>query len=129
MVLYFGISPVHWRSLKLPCVVKSVTAAEYVAASMTSDEICVIRVLLQELGYNLSVTSLNVDNSACKTILESGKVDGKTKYLAVHWHCVRERIEQGVIAVEWVPTEENVADVFTKPVVLQTFCKFREDLC
>jgi hypothetical protein len=78
----------------LPCVVKSVTASEYVAASLTSDEIVVLSILMQEFGYVLPATPLMVDNSACRALLESGKVDGKTKYLAVHWHCVRERVNQ-----------------------------------
>jgi hypothetical protein len=129
MVMYFGSFPAHWRSLKLPCVVKSVRASEYVAASLTSDEIVELQALLKEFGYQVLAATLMVDNSACRALLESGKVDGKTKYLAVHWHCVRERFDQGVVSIEWIPTGENVSDLFTKAVVPQTFCKFREALC
>jgi hypothetical protein len=88
----------------LPCVVRSVTASEYVAASLTSNEIAVLLVLLKDFGYQVSATPLMVDNSACRAILESRKVDGQTKYSVLHWHCVRERVEQGILFVEWIPT-------------------------
>jgi hypothetical protein len=126
---FFGLSPVNWRSVKLPCVVKSLTATEFVAASLTSDEIAVLQALLKEFGYQVSATRLMVENSACRAVLEGGTVDGKTKHLTVHWHCVRERVDQGVLSIEWIPTGENVADLFTKAVVPQTCCKFREALC
>ena len=66
-----------------------------------------------------------VDNSAAVSLLESGKVDGKTKYLAVHWHCVRERVETNLIKVDWVATDNNVADLFTKSLSKPKLQQFR----
>jgi hypothetical protein len=90
-VAFFKDSPILWRSAKLGTIVNSANAAEYVAASLASDEVMFLRSLLSEFGYKLPPTPFFVDNSAAVGILKSGKVDGKTKHLAVHWHCVPER--------------------------------------
>jgi hypothetical protein len=71
-------SSVLWRSVKLPIVVKSATAAEYVAASLASDEVVYMRSVATELGLTLSPVPLLVDSSAAVSILQSGKVDSKT---------------------------------------------------
>jgi hypothetical protein len=78
-----------------------------------------------ELGFKLPRTPMYVDNTAAVAILQSGKVDAKTKYFAVHWHCVHELQEDKVISVEWVGTDENVADMFTKPVDSPKLSKVR----
>jgi hypothetical protein len=91
-VALFKDSPILWRSAKLGSIVKNANAAEYVAASLASDEVMLfLRSLLSEFGYKLPPTPFFVDNSAAVGILKSGKVDGKIKHLAVHWHCVPER--------------------------------------
>jgi hypothetical protein len=65
------------------------------------------------------------------TILVVNKVyrlDFKTKYLSIHWHCAKECRLRGMIAAEWVPTEENVADVLTKLLRGQDFVKHHSAL-
>jgi hypothetical protein len=126
-VFYMG-SPILWRSVKMPTIVKSATSGEYVAASMASDEVVFCRNLLREFGLTLPSTVLHVDNSAAVNILESGKVDLKTKYLAVHWHLVRERHEENIVQVEWVATDNNTADLFTKPLGPQKLRKFSDEM-
>jgi hypothetical protein len=125
IVLFYRGSLVLWRSVKLGTIVKSATSAEYVAASLTSDEVVFVRSILAELGHALSPTLMLVDDSAAVSLLDSGKVDGKTKYLAVHWHCVRERVCTGIIDVKCVSTDQNLAYLFTKPLAAPKLRKFR----
>jgi hypothetical protein len=124
MVVFFLGSAILWKSVKTPSVVKSASSGEYVAASMTSDQMVFCRGLLNEFGYELPPTRLMVDNSAAVGILQSDKVDSMTKYLAVHWHCIRERHLECILEIDWVPTDENVADMFTKPLCTQKLAKF-----
>ena len=38
----------------------------------------------------------------------------RTKHIEIEYHYVRELIEDGVIELEYCPTEDNCADIFTK---------------
>jgi hypothetical protein len=114
VVVIWQHSLLLWRSVKLPDIVKSTTSAEYVAASMASDEIVFIRNLLFQLGVLMSPTVLYVDNSAAESILKYPKADHKTKYLALHWHFVHERVFRKDLELEWIQSDDNVSDMFTK---------------
>jgi hypothetical protein len=96
-----------------------------VASSLASDELQFLRILLSEFGYELPPTLCYVHTSAAVTILQIGPVDAKTKYLAVHWHCVRKRLYFRIIGVSWVRTGGNVAYMFPQPVDPQTFSRCR----
>jgi hypothetical protein len=128
MAVFYTVSPLLWRSVKMPTIVKSATSGEYVAASMASDEIVFCMNFLMEFGFSLPATVLHVDNSAAMNILESGKVVLKTKYLAVHWHSVRERHEEDIIQVEWVATDDGIAGLFTKTLGPQKLRKFSDEM-
>jgi hypothetical protein len=51
----------------------------------------------------------------------------KTKYLAVHYHYVREKIEWGEIEDNWLGTSQNVAD--TNALVPAVHDALRDQLC
>jgi hypothetical protein len=74
--------------VKLSIVMKDVTAAEYVASSLASDKVQFLPILLSEFGNDLSTATFYVDNSAAVIILQSGRVDAKTKYRSERWHCL-----------------------------------------
>ena len=38
----------------------------------------------------------------------------RTKHIDIQWHWIRERVEEGSITFNYVPTTEMVADVLTK---------------
>jgi hypothetical protein len=67
------------------------------------------------------------EDHAVQNILVNPLVDHKTKYLAVHYHYVREKIERGEIEDNWLATSQNVAD--TKAVVPAVHEALRDQLC
>jgi hypothetical protein len=123
IAVLYGKSLSLWRSVKMLDIAKATTAAEYIAASMASDEVMFTRSMLSELGMLVPITDLHVDNNAATMILEKPRVDHKTKYLGLHWHYVQERVSRNEIRVVWVPTNENTADLFTKSLGGQLFKK------
>jgi hypothetical protein len=114
IAVLYSKSLLLWRSVKMLDIAKSTTTAEYIAASMASDEVMFTQSILSELGMLVPTTDLYVDNNAATMILERPRVDHKTKYLGLHWHYVQERVSGNEIRVVWVPTNENTADLFTK---------------
>jgi hypothetical protein len=75
--------------------------------------------LLVDLGLSAIPVLLRQDNQATARSLVNPIEDGKTKYLQIHFHYVRERIAMGDIKVEWVSTSQMLADMFTKALGLQ----------
>ena len=52
----------------------------------------------------------------------------KTKHIEIDYHFVRERVAQKLLDVQFVPTEDQVADGFTKPLQVRQLQAFKRNL-
>lgn len=117
---------IYWKSRKQGSVTKSSTAAEYVALSELVSEVKVIKNLLLDFNVNIEKPiSIYVDNSGAISIAKSGNLTKNSKYIEVHFHFVNESYEKGIINIEKVDSEENLADILTKALGRVKFEKFR----
>jgi uncharacterized protein with FMN-binding domain len=67
------------------------------------------------------------DNLSTIQLLNSGNADRfKSKHINVRYFYAKEHIKSGRISIDYLPTEDMIADFFTKPLVAKKFDKFRE---
>lgn len=94
----------------------STAEAEFIAAAMGVKEALWARKLLAELCGFAPVVPLRVDNQSAITVITQPTAgqNGKTKHIDVQFHFVRERCQRGELNVQFVPTESQLADMFTK---------------
>jgi hypothetical protein len=45
----------------------------------------------------------------------------KTKHIPIKYHFLREQVNDKIVKLEYVPTKEQIADIFTKPLPRDTF--------
>ena len=72
--------------------------------------------LLLELDKYEHLIVLNTDSEGSLTLLRNPKFHAHTKHINIKIHWLREVISSGDVSVYWIKGEENVADVFTKPL-------------
>lgn len=122
-----GSAVVSWRSAKQGSVALSSTEAEVVAASYAACEAVYLRALLLDLGFEQTeATELGVDNQGAVHIAKNaGASHTRMKHVARRHFFVRELVADGTITVKFVPTDANVADLFTKPLSAKRFVELR----
>jgi histone deacetylase 1/2 len=52
----------------------------------------------------------------------------RTKHIEVRYHFLRDNVEKGIIVLSHVPTQDQLADIFTKPLDQATFVRLRGEL-
>ena len=52
----------------------------------------------------------------------------RTKHLNIKYHHFREEVRKGTISIYPTRTEDQIADIFTKPLPEAPFMKFREKM-
>jgi hypothetical protein len=69
------------------------------------------------------------DNKSTIQLAEKGKsTSERTKHINVRFFFVHDRMESGEIELEYMPTEDMVADILTKPLQGAQFEKLRDAL-
>lgn len=112
-----GDSLLSWKTKKQPTISLSSAEAEYRAMAKTTCEIVWLRGLLRDLEVQVrGPTRLFCDNDAAIKLASNPIVHERTKHIEVDCHFTREKIQQGMIETQGIGTEEQLADVFTKPL-------------
>ena len=118
-----------WGSRKQKCVTLSTMEAEYIALSDTAVEVRWARNLLGELEYQQDgPTQIFGDNVAANILTKRPGITRKAKHIEVKYHHIRECVVEGVVRVDHVPTEHNIADIFTKALARDRFNYLREQM-
>ena len=114
-ILYLNGVPISWRSKSKKGVNMSSTDAEYVAVSELLKSIKFVVKLLGELGINVELPiKIYMDNLGAIHLVNNRKTGNRTKHIDITHHFIREYIEDGVVEIVFVRSEENDSDVFTK---------------
>jgi histone deacetylase 1/2 len=107
----------------------STTEAELVALTELALQVKWLRNLLTEdIQVPFQVTPLLCDNSSTVTLAKDPISSYRTKHIEVRYRKVQELVESKEVQVKWIPTDEQMADVFTKPLPRPAFNKFKKQL-
>ena len=87
------------------------------------------RCLLADLGVGRhSSTIIYTDCPSTLAVARNLVFHACTKHIDVHYHYVRERLSSGKISLDYVPTQENIANLFTKVLPNEKFEAFHKAL-
>ena len=120
---------ISWFSRKQYCVALSIAETKYVAACSTSCEVVWLRKLLSDLFYlQLDATCIYCDNQSCVKLSENPVFHDKSKHIEIKYHYTKDMVQRGAVELQYVGTNEQIADVLMKPLAKVKFEYFRENL-
>ena len=126
---FLGKKCVSWLSKKQDSVSLSTAEAEYVAATSACTQVIWMRRQLLDMVDEVRLPiSIMCDNQSAIGLGKNPIQHSRSKHIDIRYHFLKEKVEEGVILMEYVPTEEQVADIFTKPLPTATFEKHRLSL-
>ena len=126
-VFRFRGGAVSWSSKRQPIVTLSTTEAEYVAGTQAAKEAIWLRRLIGEITTPFTrPTPLFCDNNGARSLAKDDAIfHPRTKHIDIRFHFIRETVENRHISVIHIPSNENIADIFTKALArakFQPFC-------
>ena len=128
-VIYLCGAAISWRSKGQKSVSLSSTEAEYIAILEVAMEILYIAGILKFLGVKIKYPiEVNVDNIGAVYLAKNATTGNRTKHIDTRYHFVREYIEDGIVKVIFVRSENNDVDIFTKNVNTATFNKLAKNI-
>ena len=110
-----GSSLISWRSKKQSVVAHSSTEAEYRALADATSELLWLRWLLADMGaLQTTSTPIHCDNRSAIHIAHNDVFHERTKHIEIDCHFIRHHLQQSVLHLLSVSSEDQLADVFTK---------------
>jgi hypothetical protein len=125
---FLGRSLVSWSSKKQTFVALSTAEAEYVAAGQCCAQLLWMRQTLWDFGYNLSKVQLLCDNESAIRLADNPVEHSRTKHIDIRHHFLRDYQQRGDINIYHISTENQLVDIFTKPLDEKRFCRLRSEL-
>jgi hypothetical protein len=131
--------PVLWVSKLQSEIALSTAEAEYIAMSQALRETIPLMNLMKETNVVFPlhipkpkfVIKVHEDNQSCIAMANNPKFTPRTKHIAIKYHHFRKHVttpsnKQGFIEIVYCSTNEQIADIFTKPTPDDVFWKLRK---
>ena len=83
---------------------------------------------LKDYGINMKHVPLYCDNESTIKIADNPVQHSKTKHIQIRHHFLRDHVLKGDISIDHASTEDQLADIFTKPLDDKRFSKLQCEL-
>ena len=105
----------------------STCEAEYTALAETVQEGKFLKQLCVDLGIIAVSKSIlaNADNQGAIKLAKNPAFHKRSKHIDVKYHFIRSEVQQGTVSIRYITGEDNLADIFTKPVSRVRLDKFK----
>jgi hypothetical protein len=88
-----------------------------------------MRSVLNHLHLTQSVsTIINCDNSSSIKLSKNPIMHGRCKHIDVRYHFLRDLSKDGTIELKFCKSQEQLADIMTKALKVESLCRLREGL-
>jgi hypothetical protein len=125
---FLGTSLVSWSSRKQSNVAQSTNEAEYVVAASCCSQLLWITYTMSDFAEEYTHVPLQCDSTSAISVAKNPVLHSKTKHIKVRYHFLRDNVEKGKIALIHVPTQDQLANIFTKPLDQATFTRLQREL-
>jgi hypothetical protein len=126
--LFLMRSLVSWSSKKQNSIALSTAEAGYIAAGSCCTQILYFKQSLVDYNIKLSCVRLLCDNENAVKIAKNSVLHSRTKHIDIRHHFLREKEDNGDIALQNVRSEVQLVDIFTKPLNERIFARLRNEL-
>jgi len=116
-----GSSLISWHSKKQACVALSTAEAEYIAGGSCCAQSLCIKQQLSDFSLNLSKIPLLCDNTSAINLTKNPVQHSRTRHIEICHHFIRDHVNNGDCEIQFVSTENQLADLFTKPLNKERF--------
>ncbi|GJY32464.1 retrovirus-related pol polyprotein from transposon TNT 1-94 [Tanacetum coccineum] len=109
-------------------VAMSSAEAEYVAAIGCCASILWMKSQLSDYDIHYKMVPIFCDNTSAIAISNNPILHSRTKHIDIRYHFIKDHILKGDIKLHFIPTEYQLADIFTKPLDEPTFTRLKARL-
>ena len=113
-------------SKKQNSVSLSTAESEYIAVGSCYSQLLWMKKVLIDYGISQDTMVVYCDNSSANDISKNPVQHFKTKHIEIRYHFIRDLVERKIVCLEYISTERQNANIFTKPLDRSKFETLRQ---
>nr|GEV81850.1 retrovirus-related Pol polyprotein from transposon TNT 1-94 [Tanacetum cinerariifolium] len=113
---FMGCCLTSWFAKKQTALAISTTKAEYVSVGKACQQAVWMKQALIDYGIRLDDVLIMCDNKGAIDLSKNPVQHSRTKHIEIRHHFLHNNVQKGNISIEKVASENNIADIFTKPL-------------
>ncbi|GKC40718.1 hypothetical protein Tco_1053102 [Tanacetum coccineum] len=118
---FMGCCLTSWFSKKHTALAISTTEAEYVSAGKVCQQALWMKQALVDYDIKLNDIPVLCENKGAIDLSKNPVLHSRTKHIEIRHHFLRDNVQKGNISIEKVSSEDNIADILTKPLKCEPF--------
>ncbi|GJU68542.1 hypothetical protein Tco_1254801 [Tanacetum coccineum] len=118
---FVGCYLTSWMSKKQTALAISTTEAEYVSTGRACQQALWMKQVLVDYEVKLNDIPVLCDNKGAIDTSKNLILHSRTKHIEIRHHFLRDNVQKGNISIEKVASEDNIADILTKPLKREPF--------
>jgi hypothetical protein len=127
VAIAIGRGVIFAKSTKQKLNSKSSTEAELIAVSDGIGQVIWTRNFLINQGYKINAAKIFQDNKSTITLITNeNSTSPRTQHIAVRFFFVKDRMDKKEIVLDYISTNDMLADVLTKPLQGSLFKRLRD---
>ena len=92
----------------------SIAEAEYISAASCCTQLLWMKYQLED--YQLTENCIYCDNTAAIYLSKNPILHSRAKHIEIKHHFIRDYVQKGVLDIQFIDTDHQWADIFTKPL-------------
>ncbi|WJX39850.1 hypothetical protein P8452_27360 [Trifolium repens] len=118
---FIGENLISWASKRQTTIALSTAEAEYISAAKCCTQLLWMKYQLEDYNIAESSIPLYCDNTAAIHLSKNPILHSRAKHIEIKHHFIRDHVQKGTIDIQFIDTEHQWADIFTKPLAIERF--------
>ncbi|KAK2445742.1 putative mitochondrial protein [Trifolium repens] len=119
---------ISWASKRQTTIALSTAEAEYISAAKCCTQLLWMKYQLEDYNIAESSIPLYCDNTAAIHLSKNPILHSRAKHIEIKHHFIRDHVQKGTIDFQFIDTEHQWADIFTKPLAIERFDFIKKNL-
>ncbi|KEH33597.1 hypothetical protein MTR_3g448730 [Medicago truncatula] len=117
-----------WASKRQATIAMSTAEAEYISAASCCTQLLWMKHQLEDYQINANSIPIFCDNTAAICLSKNPILHSRAKHIEIKHHFIRDYVQKGILDIQFIDTEHQWADIFTKPLSVERFDFIKKNL-
>jgi len=125
---FLGENMISWASKRQATIDMSTAEAKYISATSCCTQLLWKKDQLEDYQINANSIPIYCDNTVVICLSKKPILHFRAKHMEIKHHFIRDYVQRGIVDIQFIDTEHQWVDIFTKPLIVERFDFIKKNL-